>query len=80
MSDPKSETGTKIQGEGDKEAAREYNEATRAFVESGKVDEAAERAGEQDPAEAKQAEKAGEERAKEKDPAVHREYDKPTKD
>jgi hypothetical protein len=69
-----------IQGEGDKESAREYNEATRRFVESGKVDEAARSAGEQDPAEAEGAEQAGLERAKEKDPAVHRDYHKPTKE
>jgi hypothetical protein len=69
-----------IQGEGDKEAAREYNEATREFVESGKVEEAAKRAADQDPTEAERAEEAGLERAKEKDPSVHRDYHKPAKD
>lgn len=69
----------KNQGEGDRESARQYNEETREFVESGKVDEAAERARDQDPDEADEAEKAGLEKAKEKDPQVHREYDKPTK-
>ena len=68
-----------IQGEGDKEAARHYDEKTREFVESGKVDEAAEKAKGQDPKEAEEAERAGKGRAREQDPAVHREYDKPTK-
>lgn len=76
----KTEKTSDIQGEGNKEAAREYNEATRKFVESGRVEEAAEQAKGQDPSEAERAEQAGIERAKEKDPAVHREYDKPTKD
>ncbi len=66
------------QGEGNREAAREYNEETREFVESGKVDEAAEKASEQDPGEAEAAERAGEERAREKDPEVVRDYRKPT--
>jgi hypothetical protein len=69
-----------IQGEGDKEAARGYNESARQFVESGKVEKAAERAGDQDPAEAVRAERAGIDRAKEKDPAVHRDYRKPADD
>lgn len=67
------------QGEGDREAAKHYNEATREFVKSGKVDRAAERAAEQDPQEAERSERAGRERAKEEDPAVHRDYDKPEK-
>lgn len=70
--------GSKMQGEGDKEAAREYNRATQEFVESGRVEEAAEQARDQDPGEAESAEQAGRERAKEKDPAVHRDYGKPT--
>jgi len=65
-------------GEGDREADRHYREKTRDFVESGKVDEAAEKARGQDPEEAKRAEEAGRKRAKEVDPEVHREYDKPT--
>ncbi len=68
------------QGEGDREAAKRYSEETREFVDSGKVDEAAQRAKEQDPAEGEAAEKAGRERAKEVDPAVHRDHRKPTKD
>lgn len=64
----------KNQGEGDREAARHYEEKTKDFVESGKVRPAAERA-KDDP----EAERAGQERAKEFDPDVHRDYDKPEK-
>lgn len=66
---------SQVQGEGDRESAREYNEATRDFVESGKVDEAAKKAGEQDPAEAERAEKEGRERARGEDPALRRDSD-----
>lgn len=61
----------KNQGEGDREAARHYDEKTREFVDSGKVDEAARNA-EDDP----KAEEKGKERAKEFDPEVHRDYNK----
>lgn len=66
-------------GEGDREADRNYRERTEKFVKSGKVEEAAQRAKDQDPEEARQAEEAGRKRAKEHDPEVHRNYDKPTK-
>ncbi|HEX7038169.1 MAG TPA: hypothetical protein VF210_20565 [Pseudomonadales bacterium] len=69
----------KVQGEGDREADRNYRERTKKFVESGRVDEAAERAREQDPDEGRRAEEAGRKRAKEMDPEVRRDYDKPTK-
>jgi len=69
----------KIQGEGDRESAKRYNKDTREFVESGKVDEAARKAGEGDKEEMERAEKAGKDRAKEMDPAVGRNYSKPTK-
>jgi hypothetical protein len=69
----------KNQGEGDRESAERYNEKTQEFVESGKVDEAARRAGEGDPEEMRKAEEAGKKRAKELDPAVERDYSKPTK-
>lgn len=62
----------KNQGEGDRESAREYEKDTERHIESGKVDEAAHKA-EQDP----RAEDKGRERAKEFDPEVHRDYDKP---
>ena len=67
------------QGEGDRTSAKRYNEATRKFVESGKVEEAARQAAGQDPEEAKESERKGRERAKELDPEVHRQYDKPVK-
>ncbi|MFO8002859.1 hypothetical protein [Thioalkalivibrio sp.] len=69
----------KVQGEGDRESAKRYNKDTREFVESGKVDEAARKAGEGDQEEMERAEESGEERAKEFDPAVERDYSKPTK-
>ena len=69
----------KNQGEGDKEAARRYNPDQQQFVQSGKVDAAAEQAKGQDPAEAEAAEKAGKSRAKEFDPAEARDYKKPDK-
>lgn len=59
------------QGEGDRESAHHYNEATREFVKSGKVEESARKAGEQDKEEAERSERLGKERAKEEDPAVH---------
>ncbi len=78
--DPKKHpTSNKNQGEGDRESAKRYNEATQKFVKSGKVDEAARKAAGQDPEEAKKSERKGRERAKEVDPAVHRKYDKPVK-
>jgi len=67
------------QGEGDREAAENYNEATREFVQSGKVEKAAERAAEQDPREAGRSEREGREHAREEDPAVHRDYETPVK-
>jgi hypothetical protein len=65
------------QGEGNREAAREYNEQTREFVRSGKVEDAARQAGEQDPEEARQSEREGLEHAKEEDPEVSRDYGQP---
>lgn len=65
----------KNEGEGSREAARHYNEATRDFVESGQVEEKAREAGnvsEQEKAEMERAEREGRERAKEFDPAVKR--------
>lgn len=67
------------QGEGDRESAKRYNEDTQEFVESGKVDEAAKKAGQGDKKEMERAEQAGKDRAKELDPAVDRDYSKPTK-
>jgi hypothetical protein len=78
--DPKEkQRGGTNQGKGDRESARRYNEATREFVGSGKVEEAAGQAAGQDPEEARRGEQAGRDRASELDPAVHRDYEKPEK-
>ena len=64
-----------IQGEGNWEAAREFNAAERKFVESGKVDAAARAASPRSDAEAQEmlaAEREGKSRAKGEDPAVSR--------
>jgi len=66
-------------GEGNREADREYREKAREFVKSGKVEEAAEKAGDQDPDEADRAEQEGRRHARELDPQVHREHEKPVK-
>jgi hypothetical protein len=78
MTDRKSEEQDN-QGEGNREAAREYNADTRAHVRSGKVDEAARKAGDQDPEEAARSEEKGRARATEEDPEVERDYSTPTK-
>jgi hypothetical protein len=65
----------KVKGEGDHEAARRYNEASRDFVESGKQDTAPDPAGQPEEA-ADWAERKGRSKAKELDPQVHRDYDK----
>ena len=57
----------KEHGEGSYKASREYNDATKKFVESGKVDEAAAKAkpkNEQEARELKEAEEVGKSRAK----------------
>ena len=65
------------QGEGNRDAARRYNEDQQKFVESGKVEKAAENAKGQDPAEAAAAEKAGKDHAKGFDPEEDPNYRKP---
>jgi uncharacterized protein (TIGR02284 family) len=70
------------EGEGNKTAAKEYNDATRKYAESGKVDKQAEAAARaRDSAERKEldrAERAGKSHAKEEDPQLrrHREHAK----
>jgi hypothetical protein len=69
-----------LQGEGDRESARRYDDATKAFVESGKIKEHADTTAtisSEEKRELGEAEKAGKERAKEEDPAVRRDYSKP---
>lgn len=63
----------KMQGEGDRESARKYEQDTEEFIESGRVEEAAQKAKED-----AEAEKAGRERAKEFDhEEKQRDYSKP---
>ena len=67
------------QGEGNREAAKRYNEAQRTFVKKGHVEERAKKAREEverDPATYAAAERAGKARAAEDDPQVHRDYRK----
>lgn len=62
---------TKVQGEGDYEAARRYDKSAQDFAQSGKVAEAARKAQPHDPKEAddlKRAEEAGKSRSKGEDP------------
>jgi hypothetical protein len=69
------QSGDEVQGEGDYKSAREFDEAERKFVESGKVDAAARAAAPRSEAEEQEmldAERKGKSRAKEEDPAVKR--------
>lgn len=50
----------KEHGEGNYKASREYNEATKKFVESGKVDEAAQKAKPENQREAEEMKRAEE--------------------
>jgi len=68
------------QGEGDREAARRYNEATREHARSADVEQEARDAAEQDPGEAAQSEAEGRARARENDPEVTRNYTRPSQD
>jgi len=68
-------TDKKIQGEGDYEAGRRYDESQKRFVESGGVEKAADDAAPKSAEEAealKRAEEAGKSRSKGEDPSVVR--------
>jgi hypothetical protein len=74
MSDPKKDKDSKIQGEGDYEAARRYEEASKRYAESGKAPDAAKKASPGSPQEAedmRRAEEEGKSHAKGEDPQVH---------
>ncbi len=63
---------SKVQGEGDYEAARRYDKAAHEFAESGKVDDAARDARPKTPEEAEElsrAERAGKAHSKGEDPS-----------
>ena len=67
--------GQQVHGEGNYEASRTYNDATKRFVDSGRVDKAAHDAAPATDAEALQlaaAEAEGKRRAKEEDPMLMR--------
>ncbi len=62
-----------VKGEGDYKAAREFDEAERKFVQSGKLDEAVSSApptSEAEKTDMEEAEKRARRRAKEEDPAL----------
>lgn len=64
---------SKVQGEGDYDAARRYDKAAHEFAESGKVEEAARDARPKTPEEAEElsrAERAGKSHSKGEDPAT----------
>ncbi len=64
-----------VYGEGNYAASKQYNDATRDFVQSGRVDQAARNAAPQSDADALQmqaAEAEGKRHAKEEDPALNR--------
>ncbi len=66
---------SEVQGEGNVEAAKHYNESQRKFVASGGVEAASGKAkpkSKQEADELARAEASGRSRAKEEDPAVHR--------
>ena len=63
-----------VQGEGDYDAGRRYDKASREFAESGKVEPAARDAAPDDAGEAQDLERAeaeGKSRAKGEDPLLH---------
>ncbi|MEP7205478.1 MAG: hypothetical protein ABI920_00955 [Casimicrobiaceae bacterium] len=65
----------KEHGEGNYKASRDYNERTKRFVDSGKVESAAHDAApanEKEAAELRQAEAVGKSHAKEEDPALQK--------
>lgn len=68
----------RMQGEGDREAARKYNEATRRFVKSSKAKHARKTTN-LSQADLERAEETGKKHAKEEDPSVHRDYKKPNR-
>jgi hypothetical protein len=63
----------KVEGEGSYTGSKDYNERTKKFVDSGKVEEAANEAkpnSEQEAHEMQKAERLGKKRAKGEDPAL----------
>ena len=64
----------KVEGEGSYTGSKDYNERTKKFVDSGKVDEAARNAepkNEEEKQAMQKAERVGKDKAKDEDPALH---------
>jgi hypothetical protein len=64
----------KVEGEGSYSGTNDYNERTRKFIDSGKVDDAARRAEPHSEAERQamqKAERTGKQHAKDEDPALN---------
>jgi ribonuclease D len=73
MADKPPKTRSEVQGEGDYNAARRYNEATREFVKDEDVAEVARDAephSERERQQLERAEQAGRQRAKDEDPLL----------
>jgi len=73
---------TRNQGEGNRDAAREYDEQQHEFVERGEVqrhENETRNMSEAERRDAQRAEEEGKAHAKEKDPSAERDYSKPTK-
>jgi len=70
--------GNRNEGEGNRTAARRYNEAASKTAQRGKMPNA-EPGSEDEQKAMEEAEQEGRERAKEQDPAVSRDYSRPTK-
>jgi hypothetical protein len=65
----------KVEGEGSYAGSKDYNQRTKKFVDSGKVEEAAKDAkpkSEQEAREMEKAERIGKQHVKEEDPAVRK--------
>ncbi len=66
----------KNEGEGNRTAAREYNEATKRFTQSGRVEKSGKEAKQAveggEKAELERAEKTGKSKMREEDPAIER--------
>ncbi|MBN1237660.1 MAG: hypothetical protein JXB36_04115 [Gammaproteobacteria bacterium] len=68
----------KNEGEGSRTAARRYNEGAHETAEKGDLPDASP-SSDRERQEMERAEQAGRSKAKEVDPAVDRDFDKPTK-
>jgi len=70
----------KVEGEGSYTGSKDYNERTKKFVDSGKVEQAANDAkpkSEQEAREMEKAERVGKKRIKEEDPALRNQKKQP---